>query len=514
MRFILRFRLLLATLLFVGSFLLLYPLYQFILDDDGIGYATITRRWAQGDFFNAINGYWSPLHSWIALPFHLAGADLLNSFRISNVLIGVSIIWVMHLLTARIELKKSMKALILLMAVPILLYMSYYELAADILFCLLFLLYVNVCAAGDVFGRSRKIVLCAFIGFLAYLSKAYAFPLFIGHFVCWQYWLSKRSLLPGRKKQLVKNIVTGLLVFFILSLPWIIALHHKYDMWTFGYAGRLNLSWQVMPLPAAHVDFFNAPHLPDSPTLWEDPYYAQGRLYHSFSSMVTFGNQLKIILHNMIKLIATLNELSFLSIGLLMAMLLYVFKTRSGMLLLFLLSVILLPVGYLFIHIEQRFLWPAIFILLLSGFHLLSFFFRTYRFHYIAKNICWILFIASFLITPLNALQDMIGEGRTDYELAAHMRSDGRNLKLASNPEYYSVMRKAAFISGNQYYEIVQHQHSHEQLAYAAKEAGIEYFYFFYKDVSDLSNFQQSPVFRAAVKQRHIPSHKLLILKL
>ena len=511
---ILRFRLLLAILLFAGLFFLLYPLYQYILDDDGIGYAMVTKRLAAGDFFNAINGYWSPLHSWIALPFHVTGLDLLTSFRASNFLIGIMTLAVIDRLTARIELNKKRKLLILLVSIPALLYMCFYQLAADILFCLLFLLYIHVCAAGDVFARSGKIILCAFIAFLAYLSKAYAFPLFIGHFICWQYWLSKRSLLPDRKKRFTRNLIIGLSVFFLLSLPWIIALHYKYDTWTFGYSGRLNLSWQVMPQQVIKDHFFIAPHLPDSPTPWEDPYFAQGELYSSFSNAAIFLKQLKVIIHNIFELITALNELTFLSMGVLMAMLLYVFKTRSAMMLLFLLSVTLLPVGYLFIHIEQRFLWPATFILLICGVYLLSVLFHTYQFHFIARLLSWSILIASFLMTPMNNLQDMAGSGRAEFRLSEVMNSIDKKQIMASNHEFYSQMRKAAFLSGNQYYEINNHNHTDQELKEAISESVINYYYYFYKNDADLKAFHQTPVYKNSSSKKHFPALSLIVVKM
>lgn len=510
----LRFRLLLAIILFIGLFFLLYPLYRYILDDDGIGYAMVTRRWASGDFFNAINGYWSPLHSWLALPFHLAGLELLTAFRASNLLICVLLLCAIDRLSARIELNKKLKLLILLVSVPILLYMCFYQLAADILFCLLFLWYINACAAGDVYARPGKTILCVFIAFLAYLSKAYAFPLFIGHFFCWQYWLSKRSLLPDRKQRFKRNLTIAFSVFLLLSLPWILALQYKYDIWTFGYSGRLNLSWQVMPPNVIPDSFFTAPHLPNSPTLWEDPYFTQGRLYSTFSSGYTFLKQLKIIIHNIFELISALNQLTFLSIGLLMAMLLYLFKTSSGMMLLFLLSITILPAGYLVIHIEERFLWPATFILLIAGVHLLSVLFHTYRFHIIARGLCWMILISGFLLNPLNNLQDMIQKGQDNFKLADIMKSFGAHQTIASNHEYYSQMRKAAFLSNNQYYEINHHSHTYEELQEAVRKSRISYFYFFYSDEMDLKAFQQTIVFNNSSFQKHFPSHKLLVMKM
>src|SRR5687768_4726005 len=98
-----RYRLPLAILLLTGCFFLLYPWYRYVLDDDGIGYAMVTKRLAAGDFFNALNGYWSPLHSWLALPFFKAGAGIIDSFKFSNLLISACMLVVLDRLMGQAE---------------------------------------------------------------------------------------------------------------------------------------------------------------------------------------------------------------------------------------------------------------------------------------------------------------------------------------------------------------------------------------------------------------------------
>lgn len=512
MKWLFSYRFLITTGLFIVSFILLYPLYQFILDDDGIGYAMVTRRWAEGDYFNAINGYWSPLHSWLALPFYKAGCSLVDAFKVSNAFISVGILYMVHHFLKAIDIGDAQQFIVLTICIPIVLYMSFYQLAADILFCFLFLLYVACCYSGDLFARKEKIIWCVLVGWLAYLSKAYAFPLFIVHFITWQWWLSGRSLLPGRKLQLAKNILLGLSVFLLLSLPWIIALHHKYGIWTFGYSGRLNLSWELSQGTKLESSFLTGPHLPDSPGLWEDPWFAQGQTLNSFSSVTIFHKQLRLILHNCLAALRSFHELSFLSIGLLMAMLLYAYKTGSSFLMLIFVSALLLPAGYLVVHIEPRFLWPLIFLLMLAGIYLLLFIFRIYHFPLLLRLFCWMVFAASFLVTPLNELQDMQGGGKNVYALAEEMRTKGISGKISSTLDHYSELRRACFLAGNQYYEPTSEQYSFAQLKAALEKTGIDYYYLFYNNQRELESFQR--VFNHYGKQIFFPAHQLLVLQL
>ncbi len=50
---------------------LIYPHYQYYIDPDGTAYLTIAQRYANGDYAQAINGYWSPWACWLtALLYH------------------------------------------------------------------------------------------------------------------------------------------------------------------------------------------------------------------------------------------------------------------------------------------------------------------------------------------------------------------------------------------------------------------------------------------------------------
>ena len=47
----------------IGIFLIQY--YQYGLNSDSISYITIAQEYLKGHFTDAVNGYWSPLFSWL-----------------------------------------------------------------------------------------------------------------------------------------------------------------------------------------------------------------------------------------------------------------------------------------------------------------------------------------------------------------------------------------------------------------------------------------------------------------
>jgi hypothetical protein len=55
----------LAVLMLFAVLCVIYPYYQYYVDPDGTAYLTISKRYADGDFLKAINGYWSPWSCWL-----------------------------------------------------------------------------------------------------------------------------------------------------------------------------------------------------------------------------------------------------------------------------------------------------------------------------------------------------------------------------------------------------------------------------------------------------------------
>jgi len=77
--------------LFIYTFfaILFFNYYQYIVTIDGIFYISIAHAYALHDFSNAINGYWSPLLSWLLSPSLFFGSSniyLLHSAKILSII--------------------------------------------------------------------------------------------------------------------------------------------------------------------------------------------------------------------------------------------------------------------------------------------------------------------------------------------------------------------------------------------------------------------------------------------
>ena len=120
MKLIHKYNLLFSVLLFSALFILVWPLYQYIFDVDGVGYGMVARRLAAGDFANAVNGYWSPLHSWLILPFLKLGLTEAIAFKLSNGFLSVATLFIINSLIKKVELNAQQRSAILFTSVIIL----------------------------------------------------------------------------------------------------------------------------------------------------------------------------------------------------------------------------------------------------------------------------------------------------------------------------------------------------------------------------------------------------------
>lgn len=76
----------LAIVWAVGA--LVFWVYRDRLNSDGVAYATIARRYAALRLDEALNGYWSPLLSWILAPFAALGGEPVHVVRALCVVLG------------------------------------------------------------------------------------------------------------------------------------------------------------------------------------------------------------------------------------------------------------------------------------------------------------------------------------------------------------------------------------------------------------------------------------------
>ena len=90
----------LSIFLLTLLYLVAWPFYKYITDPDGASYAAIADHYASGNFNEAINGLWSPLHSWLVIPLIKFGVNTIIAFKLTNLILGVlfliTILWTIY----------------------------------------------------------------------------------------------------------------------------------------------------------------------------------------------------------------------------------------------------------------------------------------------------------------------------------------------------------------------------------------------------------------------------------
>ncbi len=225
--------------LFTVAFLGLLPFFWPKVDCDMISYITMSKHITHGDFFQSVNSYWSPLLSWMLVPFILTGINPILAFKLLNLIAGVLILIQLYDLSAS-YLKVRWQQLILpLFSIHHLLYHSLNSPTPDIIAFACWLLFFNqlrILVEQSTFNWKRSI-LTGTLGAISYLAKYYNFYasiLFLGFAVVY-------VLLSDNRKYLVNILLTGL-VFCILSSIWLLVLYNKFHEFTPTSASAYNMS--------------------------------------------------------------------------------------------------------------------------------------------------------------------------------------------------------------------------------------------------------------------------------
>src|SRR5438045_7475715 len=95
-------------------------IYLYEIEPDSIAYISIAREYAAGDFTDAVNAYWSPLYSWLMVPFIKTGIDPLIAAKIFGVIAGAATLWLIDISCRRMGLRAGERRVVGLMLVPLL----------------------------------------------------------------------------------------------------------------------------------------------------------------------------------------------------------------------------------------------------------------------------------------------------------------------------------------------------------------------------------------------------------
>ncbi len=272
---------------------------RYLLEVDGLAYIQVARHYAAGELGLAVNGYWSPLFSWLLiLPVKL-GANPLTAIHLLTMLCGL--LWVVGawLLAGRFALSASWRLGAGGIAGLLAIVGGVRGVYPDILSAGILLLYLYAVTSEDWFESPRGACVSGLLGGLAFLSKAFNAPFFVAHFTavvllrCWcAGW--RGHWRPGLRRWLA-----GMALGACLIVPWVGLLSLKYGKPTVSNAGAANHAL-VGPADIHRWHPWISGLWPPAEgrlTVWEDPSDIPYKTWSPFASRAYFMHQLRVMGH-------------------------------------------------------------------------------------------------------------------------------------------------------------------------------------------------------------------------
>lgn len=450
------FFLMILVYVILGAFLIQFYRYQ--INFDGIMYISIAKKYAHGDFYNAINGCWGPLFSLLLVPFIKFNVDPLLSAKILNLILGIFILCGIRLLSYRFQINNTVITIITLVSIPIIWSFAFSYITPDLLL-LCFLIYYLYIIFNPFYLNHfiKNNILCGIIGGFAYSTKHFAFPFFITHFFLMNliFFISVKS--KKGKINLIKGLIIGYSFFFLLSGIYIFAIYNKYQIFNYNtitrFAKYMNAPW-VKDINSER-GFIVPPN--NSIYAGEDPFYLEygDKTWSPLNSWFLFNYKIKKIIKNFNEQRWVLERFSYMSLILLFVYLFISYKniiTKKYNSLEFLtsLTILLYMGGYMYgtVHNDDRYYWIIYILLLLISGNLIS---ATYNKFNITKPQIIFLSAITFLTFcnyPYQALKNNHHDNYLNvFNLSKELKDKyGIKGNIASNDEFNRSLFIAYYI--------------------------------------------------------------------
>lgn len=460
--------------LVVFSFFVITKHHYVRLTADTMLYFSIAQKYLAGDFQNAINGYWGPLLAWLLVPFLYFGTSHVFAINALNLIIGILTIIGVWRLSHRFEITETIRCTILVSLIPIVLKFSLVQPMDFLLLCIL-VFYLNIIFNADYFNKISSGIFSGVLGALAYFSKAYGFPFFIGHFLIMNilHYFGNTSKSDGKK--VLRNALAGFVIFFLISGTWVMVISDKYGFLTFSTMRQTNFNAPGPEAMGGGLEFgvpvfeegFYEPPNKTAFVIWEDPSYLRGKPWSAWQSWDYFKHFMRLLLKNISEGLRIFETFSTLSMAIIIASIFLLFARPvntwlyQGSLLYPLFTLMLFSGGYVLFHFEERYLWLTNLLLLIMGGCVLNILFQKDFFKPDSrKNILIAFFVISFIFTPARyVMQASRGGMDSDmYYLSNDLKQYNIRGNIASNREYVPVhdawhktFRLAYWLNGRYY---------------------------------------------------------------
>lgn len=474
-----------AWTLYVLLWWLLHPHLGYMLDSDAVAYLTIARRICEGAYLQSVNGLWSPLNVWMIVPLMKAGMEAFMAAKVLNLFIGAVVLGQVHFLFRRFRLAPFVRALMMVCSSVVMVYFAYFQLFGDVLQLVFVLAYLMLLWSPRFFTHKLYPVLAGLLMALAFYAKAYSLMFFFLHFSV-MLWMAIRHRLVNIRGA-GRMAMLGFGTAILCVLPWSYALHQKYGEWSVtGFAGKLNMSWYINSGKSFRSDIrlLIPPAYDDSPSFWEDPYLSQENLSSPLTSVKHFVRWTARCVHTSLVALGCFQEISFFSLALLLIAFWYFFFRQNGQEdapLLFefrtlWITMILLPLGYLMMHIETRYIWLNTFLLMVLAAGLWDR--MCHMWNKQLQTLTILLLVFSFIAFPVLQFERLKGKNKSLFDMAAALKEKQFKGKFTANASDAGSMWVIAYLTGSSFYTIERSDYTAGELAAEMRRYQVPYYFY------------------------------------
>ena len=468
----------------LGMALLNY--FQYILNSDNFFYMDIAAKYAMGNFNSAINGYWSPLISWmLAVLMKVSYYPYNIDLKILSLFIGFLNLMGIRLLSYRFKISDKIRNVLLVSIIPFILSLSLIDSKPDLLVTFFITVYLYLIFDQDYPDKLSNGVLCGILGSLAYLSKTYAFPFFIVHFLLFNVIHYFKGLNNEKKRNTLKNVALGFAVFFVISGLWAGTISEKYEKPTIGTTSQYN--YNINNPNQGNTTYYGLfkPWNPDLISAWEDASYFKLDNWDPLDSYSSFVYQLKVIHTTIIATIYNFELFSIFSLIILLISFLVIIKKYGSfskdIIFYSFLTMIIYTAGYLLILVSYRYIIIDYFlILMLLGYLMTNLPKNSFINSVLIRNFFLILFSISLVLFPLTCFVHGVDECKNLYDTGQILKNEynitGNIATNGYGGEWEQTLYLAYYLNGK-YYGFIN-ENSTDKLTKELKDHDVDYYFY------------------------------------
>lgn len=245
--------------------------YSQQLNADGVSYLSIAAEYAKGQWWTAVNTYWSPLFSWLLALGIAFKAPPLPVARLLTALFGLLGLLAFRRLLSIFDLHPDIAGVAMIAAVPMFCYFGLHDVTPDVMALGLLEVYLSFTCAKDITMTQWRYA--GALGALLYLAKAYCFVFVIAHLVVTGGIRLYASSNAESRWKLARGCGSAVIILLLLCAPWLTLIGIKAGQPTLSTAGAYNFKRALTgngDHPMLSQGLF-APPNPQAVSIWEKP---------------------------------------------------------------------------------------------------------------------------------------------------------------------------------------------------------------------------------------------------